>query len=154
MRTKRCFRCTTVLPLSEFYKHPMMADGHLNKCKVCTKADATLNRATKTPEELAAYEKKRYEDPARRKAIADSRKRARKKDPERYARYNRDDQLRHPEKRAARKKVGNAIRDGRLVKQPCEVCGAKKVQAHHDDYSKPLEVRWLCIPCHAKHHAS
>lgn len=37
---------------------------------------------------------------------------------------------------------------GRLVKQPCEVCGERKVRAHHDDYNKPVEIRWLC----AKHH--
>lgn len=30
--------------------------------------------------------------------------------------------------------------------------GFHKVQAHHDDYSKPLEVRWLCVPHHALHH--
>jgi hypothetical protein len=56
---------------------------------------------------------------------------------------------RNPEKRAAHIAVGNAVRDGRLVKLPCEVCGAK-AQAHHDDYSKPLEVRWLCPPHHAE----
>lgn len=44
----------------------------------------------------------------------------------------------------ARLKVLDATRSGRLVKQPCEVCGIKKVHAHHDNYDKPLSVRWLC----------
>jgi hypothetical protein len=35
-----------------------------------------------------------------------------------------------------------------LVPQPCEVCGATKVEKHHPDYSKPLEVRWLCREHH------
>jgi hypothetical protein len=41
--TKKCFKCNNVLPLSGFYKHPQMADGHLNKCKDCNKKD-TMER--------------------------------------------------------------------------------------------------------------
>jgi hypothetical protein len=48
------------------------------------------------------------------------------------------------EKDRARNATMKAIIAGRLVRQPCEVCGAAKVDAHHDDYSKPLDVRWLC----------
>jgi hypothetical protein len=49
----------------------------------------------------------------------------------------------------ARNQVNNAIKGGRLVRGPCEVCGKENTDAHHDDYDKPLEVRWLC-PSH--HH--
>lgn len=49
--------------------------------------------------------------------------------------------------------VANALRLGLLKKQPCEICGAEKTDAHHDDYSKPLVVRWLCRRHHAQHHA-
>jgi len=44
------------------------------------------------------------------------------------------------------------MRNGRLPKQPCKVCGEVKTQAHHEDYSKPLEVVWLCAACHKKRH--
>lgn len=54
---------------------------------------------------------------------------------------------------AARRKVRSAIVAGKLKRQPCEVCGASRVHAHHDDYSKPLAVRWLCHPHHVAHHA-
>ena len=43
---------------------------------------------------------------------------------------------------------------GMLLAQPCEVCGDTKVEKHHDDYSKPLEVRWLCKTHHRELHAS
>lgn len=53
-----------------------------------------------------------------------------------------------PEKYAARQSVLKALRSGRLVRKPCEVCGAPKTQAHHTDYSKPLDVQWLCPDHH------
>ena len=52
-------------------------------------------------------------------------------------------------KRRARAYIINGVQRGTITRQPCEVCGEPNGQAHHDDYSKPLEVRWLC----AKHHA-
>ena len=52
-----------------------------------------------------------------------------------------------------RRATRDAIKAGTLVRQPCEVCGALKVDAHHDDYSRPLSVRWLCRLHHAEHHA-
>tara|TARA_R110002051_G_scaffold235179_1_gene296615 strand:+ start:8092 stop:8331 length:240 start_codon:yes stop_codon:yes gene_type:complete len=60
---------------------------------------------------------------------------------------------RHPLKYLAHLYVDNAIRIGLIKRQPCEVCGAEKVDAHHDDYSKPLLVRWLCRRHHSQHHA-
>jgi hypothetical protein len=42
--------------------------------------------------------------------------------------------------------------EGKLTPEPCEVCGADNAVAHHDDYSKPTEVRWLCGKDHAARH--
>lgn len=53
----------------------------------------------------------------------------------------------------ARWKVHRAIKAGRLQKMPCEVCGNSTAQAHHDDYSRPLDIRWLCRKHHVEHHA-
>jgi hypothetical protein len=59
-----------------------------------------------------------------------------------------------PEKESARQIVLMAKRKGILKKEPCKKCGAIKVQAHHSDYSKPLDVTWLCVPCHREEHTA
>ncbi len=59
----------------------------------------------------------------------------------------------NPEKIFAYSKVAQAIRQKKLKRQPCEVCGSTvRINAHHDDYSKPLEVRWLCPQHHMELH--
>lgn len=57
-------------------------------------------------------------------------------------------QEKYPEKYRARTLLRCAVKIGQIIKQPCEVCGSLKVEGHHKDYSKPLEVNWVCI----KHH--
>jgi rubredoxin len=58
----------------------------------------------------------------------------------------------HRAKHIARVKVTKAVKRGRLVKLSCEKCGSAKSQAHHPDYSRPLDVQWLCRDCHAEKH--
>src|SRR3990167_7920051 len=48
--------------------------------------------------------------------------------------------------------AGVYLRRGILELKPCEDCGSTESQMHHDDYDKPLEVRWKCRPCHLAHH--
>ncbi len=88
---------------------------------------------------------------------------------ERQAAYQRDYYQRNREKLLEKKKTdpvlklkrsvrsitNNAIVSGILVRQPCEVCGTiDRIEAHHDDYTKPLEVRWLCKRHHDEHHGN
>lgn len=51
-------------------------------------------------------------------------------------------------KKRAHWKVAQAIKSGKLVRQPCISCGRPDAQAHHEDYNKPLDVTWLCVTCH------
>lgn len=62
--------------------------------------------------------------------------------------WHRRDAIGQSAGRIARK----AIKKGLLVRQPCEICGALRVDAHHEDYSKPLQVRWLCRKHHRQRH--
>lgn len=132
MRSKRCFKCCEVLPLDAFYTHPRMADGHLGKCKECTKKDS---RAI-DPKKRQAYDKRRMQTPKR---IAQHR---------RATRLYRE---RHPEKAKAHAAVAYALSTGKLHRRGCEFCGSR-AQAHHEDYSKPLDVRWLCKQHHDEQH--
>jgi hypothetical protein len=52
----------------------------------------------------------------------------------------------------ARSYLNVYVRLGKVRKMPCEVCSNPKSEAHHDDYNKPLEVKWLCRPHHLEYH--
>ena len=135
---KTCFKCNELKPLSEYYKHQMMADGHLNKCKECTKRDSKLNTERNSENPLWVIKERerqrKKEDRRRREGLT-----------KQYVRlkYTRP---------KANAMVSNAVRDGRLIKLPCQVCGKEKSEGHHEDYSKPLEVVWLCPRHHADRH--
>jgi len=55
-------------------------------------------------------------------------------------------------KRLAHWTIENHLRNGRLKRMPCVICNNVKAQAHHEDYSKPLEVVWLCSKHHGERH--
>lgn len=129
---KRCFKCGDPLPLSQFYKHPQMADGRLNKCKECTRLEAVKNYRDKPIEQRRAYEVSRGQTENRRAWRAEYQRR-----------YRADNR----EKVLARQRLLYAVRTGKIQKGLCEFEGSDcdgPIQGHHEDYSKPLEVRWLC----------
>lgn len=69
----------------------------------------------------------------------------------RYYRKHLNDPVRRFQWRV-RSRTRRAVKDGRLIRGPCEVCGAAAVDAHHDDYGRPLDVRWLCMQHHKQWH--
>lgn len=142
MKEKTCVTCgETKLP-EMFYT----AD---KKCKECRKAMVRKSRQGNV-EKYREYDRQRANNPERvqaRKEYAQTEagRKARRRASLAYWE-------RHGERRAAHKAVGNAVRDGRLFKLPCEVCGAPDVEAHHEDYEKRLDVNWLCQVCHKQRH--
>lgn len=136
---KRCFKCREEKPLSEFYRHASMADGHLNKCKGCTRSDVLKHRADNI-ERIRAYDRDRAKQPKRleKNRVAGEKWRAE-----------------NPNRRSAQVKLGNAVRDGRVTPWPtCALpeCNSKP-EAHHPDYDRPLQVEWLCPVHHKQAHA-
>lgn len=122
MDEKRCFKCGKVKPLSEFYKHPQMSDGHLNKCKECAKADVSRYRSAHPDHELSTRLKTCEKNPTHKNAHM---------------------------------AVDAALRSGVISKpERCQGCGRNgsesRLGAHHYDYTRPLDVIWLCQVCHKR----
>ena len=133
---KPCFKCGETLPLSQFYRHPEMPDGHVNKCKECNKKDVRENYYAKH-EQYRAYEQLRARTPKRKELNVKVTARMRQKFPEKYKAHGL---------------VQKSVVAGTLQRQPCERCGSPQVHAHHEDYTRPLDVMWLCPLHHKERH--
>jgi hypothetical protein len=103
-------------------------------------------------ERLRANDRRRYQRNREARLAAQKQYKTTPEGREAHTRGNREWRQRNREKVAAHSVVARAIRSGRLVKQVCEVCGDPDTSGHHDDYSKPLDVRWLCDRHHKAEH--
>ena len=141
--TKICRNCNQKKPLDQFYWHLSMRDKHRSDCKICFQEKRhdyqqvynIERRHTKAYKQWQhEYEKTTEYQEAHR---------------EHAAQYRQQ----YPERIQACNLVNNSLRNGRLSRQFCEVCGTfQNVEAHHKDYSKPLDIDWLCSKCHALYH--
>lgn len=130
--TKTCTACGEGKPMDEFWRYRKTPDGHQSWCKECQKAYRRAN-----PE-------------ARRKWD----QRGRRRNPNTHRCHNARWVRRNREKKRAQGLVRTELRAGRLQRpSACSECGvATSVDAHHDDYSKPYEITWLCRACHVARH--
>jgi len=118
--SKRCSKCKETKSLDKFYKRKKNKIQLRSECKLCS-----VNGCKLSFREWKITHKER---------VNVIKKRSNKKCPGRYK---------------AREICHNAITSNKLTKQPCVVCGKTEVEAHHSDYTKPLDVDWLC----KKHHS-
>jgi hypothetical protein len=115
-----------------------MPDGHVNKCIICNKKDVQDRYNNPIAiQRIREYERERFKNPERKRKILE---------------YNRKRAKSHRGKEKARSAIARAIKYGRLKRLPCEVCGDINSQAHHEDYRKKLEVKWLCFKHHREAH--
>jgi hypothetical protein len=146
---KLCKKCGTEKDDSEFNKRKASADGLSAMCKCCQRE----------------YDKSRANDPHRALARAEYQKTERgmlaaKAAKIRWAKNNKEKiyksvlryREQNPKKYIAHGKVAYEIRVGNLHQEPCEICGGVDSVAHHDDYDKPLNIRWLCDFHHKQWH--
>lgn len=128
---RRCSKCEEHKNLSEFHRDSTNASGYRSLCKMCIKAYMSSPRVR----EIKRVAQQKYAKSNKGKAV----------------------ETKHSKKRwekvkaLGRDKVYYMVRKN-LEKQPCCRCGDSKAEAHHHDYSKPLDVTWLCARHHAEEH--
>lgn len=131
-----CIKCNKLFERSEAQK----IKGH-RECKECiSKVNRNQYKRRKELGLLPSYDERK-----RRRgsdALASDRERLKK------YRKRPDVKLRA----CARAATAHAVKVGRLIKEPCNICGVEKVEAHHLDYLKPLEVEWYCLKHHRELH--
>lgn len=134
---KRCPTCAEVKSRDDFHKNRSAHDGLQTECRSC-RAERQRARRQADPE---------LHQLQRRRAYA--------ADPEReYARVTAH-RAAHPGRIAAYDAVRRALGRGDLTRpDACGACGCsdRRIEAHHDDYAKPLDVCWLCASCHKHKH--
>lgn len=147
---KACFKCGEIKPLTDYYKHKTMGDGHLNKCKECTKKDSSKHR-DENIEKVKEYDRNRPNKKERCVKQAEYAKTPKGKEVALKATRNyRKDKI----KKQAHYDLSNAIKYERIEKPSnCSKCGIEcNPHGHHDDYNRALDVRWLCTRCHTDFH--
>lgn len=132
--SKPCSKCRTLFPLWEYGRKQSSEDGRRSECRICRSDQqrVRIQLIKADPERYAAL-KSKWAASAKMRYLAG-------------IRYGTKEKLR------ARGIVHDMLRDGRLLRQKCEKCDLPG-EAHHPDYNKPKEVRWLCRGHHSREHA-
>ena len=179
---KKCKVCDVEQPLSEYYKAKESVDGHSHKCKKCSRLaskkwrEANPERRKEQFKEWVSnnkdhrqkYSKKYYEnnkeDLLNKKRISrranpeklrEEKRQYREKNADKYNESQRKWREENPIKVSAHQAVREAVVKGELIKPvACSCCNVftDTLHAHHDDYLKKLDVRWLCALCHSDWH--
>lgn len=133
-----CTKCLASKDSSEFYSHCKGRHKRMSKCKECHKR-YVIEYQRKNADKMRTIYKERINNPRRR---------------EQNKQYYAAMKARCPERFRAYSLFHSARKCGRITPSPCEVCGStRRIEGHHEDYSKPLEVRWLCKAHHLQLHA-
>ncbi len=152
---KRCSRCSGEKPLTEFYADKRARDGRSSRCKACHCAaakDYNTKNASAVRVRKAKYNDRNADHEAERKRAYNARHRDRDRESKkaRLRRYRAENRLANQ----AHDLLQNARQRGEATAPDhCERCGkAGDLQGHHDDYTKPLDVAWICARCHGAEH--
>lgn len=140
MPDRKCVACKDTKPTTKFSR--CAKSGFQSRCKEC--ARAYQREYERTPDAREANRRRSMKRYAELRTTQEGR--------QKHAALTMKWKIANPEKYKAQYALGNNVSRGKIKRQPCEVCGNPKTHGHHDDYSKPLEVRWLCPKHHAETH--
>lgn len=149
---KICKTCGIKKELSCFHNHKATKDGKTSSCKDCAKQRAVTWNKANPERKRASSNKWAKENSERRNEIS---RNYFKNNKNAHVSIVREYRKNNPIKRSAHNKVAIAVKNGELIKpMSCECCGVftDTLHAHHCDYSKPLDVNWLCVQCHNDWH--
>ena len=139
--SKKCSKCGEVKLLEEFHRKSQSSDGRSSHCKACRAKHYAGS------DDVQARRVKYYKENSDKMRVRKVRQR--KENPEKTREDDARYRGRYPERVKARKAVYHAMRAGWLVKpKVCSMCPVGEPEAHHKDYSRPLDIVWLCKECH------
>jgi len=152
METRMCKRCGETKDFGDFEKHKQCRHGITYTCRACAVKISCQWAANNKRASLLIKKRWRVLHPDKQKQVSrEHRERNRDQLNARQREYERN----NPHKKRAHACVRRALRSGKLVRPTkCQKCGSEKggMQAHHEDYSTPLSVKWLCSMCHINLH--
>lgn len=171
---KKCTGCKIEKSFDEFGKDKKAFDGLNQKCKKCCNERAKVS--VRSPEAIANSKRTSLEWQKRNRKMLNERCKIyylnnlnerreylkvkqkeylqTEKGKEAHKELSRKFRDKNPEKISAQQKCRRAIKTGKIIRPDnCSLCHiACKPHAHHEDYSRPLDVIWLCSKCHNTHH--
>lgn len=148
---KRCYKCKEWKGRSLFFKHEQAFDGLNCYCKSCQALRASAYRRSEKGGVIARKVDRQWRQ-RNPKKVSEYQRKYRRENLEKTVAWHRRYRKENPDKCHARARINNLICGGKIIRGDCEVCGAPNAQAHHDDYSKPLDVRWFCATHHKMYH--
>lgn len=157
LSTKTCIGCKETKSISEFGEYKAYADGINARCKVCCRARTEKWRAENQDKvrRLGRINKQAQRDREGEELTKLKWREWYSNNQEHRQEYEREGYAEEG-RRWVGAKVSQAITAGILVRPDvCSECGENcKPDAHHTDYTKPLDVTWLCVQCHADTHVA
>jgi len=138
MKSRICSSCQIEKPLDDFYRDKSKPLGRDYICIECRKVSNRLRdrERDKTPDRILKAKSWLHSERGK--------ERARQRYEENYAQ--------NKQKYLAQRAIKRLVDSGVIIRYPCEVCGEEPSNGHHPDYSKPLEVVWLCQKHHKEIH--